>query len=60
MRSLAWYYLGLCSGLVLGSLIRKRYDEAGWEAVKEAIEKNHKDRKYGHIPPLHKPPNKIE
>ncbi len=47
MKRMAWYYLGLCSGLVLGSLIRRRHDDVGWEAVKSAIEKNHKDRKCG-------------
>ena len=47
MKRLAWYYAGLFSGLVLGSLIRKRYDDAGWEAVKDAIEKNHQERRRG-------------
>lgn len=48
MKRVAWYYIGLCSGLVLGNLLRKRYDELGWKEVKDTMEKQHRERNNGY------------
>jgi hypothetical protein len=40
----AWYCFGVCSGVIISELLNKHRDNVAWEAVRQLMEKQRKER----------------